>query len=150
MNPSYFDVSKIKSMSVVSGDKEYVQLGGTRAAESNPTVVDKSWLNSKDGMLNVTLNLDASKIKDDADHVTVLAVQAHFNDAEGNDTTVTSDYAAVAKSTIKDVVIADATIDGTLLVQLTKTSTFILQLLRLSVTTIPTSSSTTTLTEKTL
>ena len=112
MNPSYFDVSKIKSMSVVSGDKEYVQLGGTRAAESNPTVVDKSWLNSKDGMLNVTLNLDASKIKDDADHVSVLAVQAHFNDAEGNDTTVTSDYAAVAKSTIKDVVIADATIDG--------------------------------------
>lgn len=53
MNPSYFDVNKIQSMSVVSGDKEYIQLGDTRAAESNPTVVDKSWLNSKDGMLNV-------------------------------------------------------------------------------------------------
>lgn len=112
MNPSYFDVNKIQSMSVVSGDKEYIQLGDTRAAESNPTVVDKSWLNSKDGMLNVTLNLDASKIKDDKEHVTVLAVQAHFNDKDGKDTTVTSDYAAVAKSTITDVKIADAKKDG--------------------------------------
>lgn len=111
MNPSYFDVNKIQSMSVVSGDKEYIQLGDTRAAESNPTVVDKSWLNSKDGMLNVTLNLDASKIKDDKEHVTVLAVQAHFNDKDGKDTTVTSDYAAVAKSTITNVVIADNKID---------------------------------------
>ena len=112
MNPSYFDVNKIQSMSVVSGDKEYIQLGDTRAAESNPTVVDKSWLNSKDGMLNVTLNLDASKIKDDKEHVTVLAVQAHFNDKDGKDTTVTSDYAAVAKSTIANVKIADAKKDG--------------------------------------
>lgn len=112
MNPSYFDVNKIQSMSVVSGDKEYIQLGDTRAAESNPTVVDKSWLNSKDGMLNVTLNLDASKIKDDKEHVTVLAVQAHFNDKDGKDTTVTSDYAAVAKSTITNVKIADAKKDG--------------------------------------
>lgn len=112
MNPSYFDVAKIKSMSVVSGDKEYILPGSTRSAESNPSVVEGSWLNSKDGMLNVTLNLDASKIKDDADHVTVLAVQAHFNDAEGNDTTVTSDYAAIAKSTINNVKIADPLIDG--------------------------------------
>lgn len=112
MNPSYFDVTKIKSMSVISGDKEYIQPGGTRAADCNPDVVDGSWLNSKDGMLSVTLNLDASKIKDDASHVTVLAVQAHFNDAEGKDTTVTSDYAAIAKSTINKVKIADPTIGG--------------------------------------
>lgn len=111
MNPSYFDVSKIKSMSVVSDDKDYVAIGSTRTAESNPTIVDGSWLNSTGGMLTVTLDLDASKLMTSEDKVTVLAVQAHLNDKEGNDTTVTSDYAAVAQSTITGVTIADTDVD---------------------------------------
>lgn len=113
MNPSYFDVKKIKSMRVVSDDKEYIELGNTRAAESGPSVVEGSWLNSKDGMLSATLNLDASKVKDDKSHVTVLAVQACFNGEDGKDSVVTSDYAAVAKSTIKNVLIADPEVAGT-------------------------------------
>lgn len=107
MNPSYFDVKKIKSMRVVSDDKEYVQVGNTRAAASAPSVVEGSWLNSKDGMLSATINLDANAVKDDPSHVTVLAVQACFNGKDGKDSVVTSDYAAVAKSTINNVVIAD-------------------------------------------
>lgn len=107
MNPSYFDVKKIKSMRVVSDDKEYVQVGNTRAAASAPSVVEGSWLNSKDGMLSATINLDANAVKDDPSHVTVLAVQACFNGKDGKDSVVTSDYAAVAKSTIRNVVIAD-------------------------------------------
>lgn len=107
MNPSYFDVTKIKSMKVVSDDKEYVQVGNTRAAASAPSVVEGSWLNSKDGMLSATINLDANAVKDDPSHVTVLAVQACFNGKDGKDSVVTSDYAAVAKSTISNVVIAD-------------------------------------------
>lgn len=107
MNPSYFDVTKIKSMKVVSDDKEYVQVGNTRAAASAPSVVEGSWLNSKDGMLSATINLDANAVKDDPSHVTVLAVQACFNGKDGKDSVVTSDYAAVAKSTIRNVVIAD-------------------------------------------
>lgn len=107
MNPSYFDVTKIKSMRVVSDDKEYVQVGNTRAAASAPSVVEGSWLNSKDGMLSATINLDANAVKDDPLHVTVLAVQACFNGENGKDSVVTSDYAAVAKSTINNVVIAD-------------------------------------------
>lgn len=113
MNPSYFDVTKIKSMKVVSDDKEYVKVGDTRAAASAPSVVEGSWLNSKDGMLSATLNLDASKVKDDPSHVTVLAVQACFNGKDGKDSVVTSDYAAVAKSTIRNVVIADPEVKGT-------------------------------------
>lgn len=113
MNPSYFDVTKIKSMRVVSDDKEYIELGNTRAAESGPSVVEGSWLNSKDGMLSATINLDASKVKDDDSHVTVLAVQACFNGKDGKDSVVTSDYAAVAKSTISNVVIADPEVKGT-------------------------------------
>lgn len=113
MNPSYFDVKKIKSMRVVSDDMEYVQLGDTRAAASGPSVVEGSWLNSKDGMLYATLNLDASKVKNDLNHVTVLAVQACFNGKDGKDSVVTSDYAAVAKSTISGVVIADQQLAGT-------------------------------------
>ncbi len=107
MNPSYFDVTKIKSMRVVSDDKEYIELGNTRAAASAPSVVEGSWLNSKDGMLSATINLDANAVKDDDSHVTVLAVQACFNGEDGKDSVVTSDYAAVAKSTINNVVIAD-------------------------------------------
>lgn len=107
MNPSYFDVTKIKSMKVVSDDKEYVEIGNTRAAASAPSVVEGSWLNSKDGMLSATINLDANAVKDDPSHVTVLAVQACFNGKDGKDSVVTSDYAAVAKSTIRNVVIAD-------------------------------------------
>lgn len=113
MNPSYFDVTKIKSMKVVSDDKEYVKVGDTRAAASAPSVVEGSWLNSKDGMLSATINLDASKVKDDDSHVTVLAVQACFNGKDGKDSVVTSDYAAVAKSTIKNVLIADPEVAGT-------------------------------------
>lgn len=113
MNPSYFDVKKIKSMRVVSDDKEYVQVGNTRAAASAPSVVEGSWLNSKDGMLSATINLDANAVKDDPSHVTVLAVQACFNGKDGKDSVVTSDYAAVAKSTIRNVVIADPEVAGT-------------------------------------
>lgn len=113
MNPSYFDVKKIKSMRVVSDDKEYVEIGNTRAAASAPSVVEGSWLNSKDGMLSATINLDANAVKDDPSHVTVLAVQACFNGEEGKDSVVTSDYAAVAKSTIRNVVIADPEVKGT-------------------------------------
>lgn len=113
MNPSYFDVTKIKSMKVVSDDKEYVEVGNTRAAASAPSVVEGSWLNSKDGMLSATINLDANAVKDDPSHVTVLAVQACFNGKDGKDSVVTSDYAAVAKSTIRNVVIADPEVKGT-------------------------------------
>lgn len=113
MNPSYFDVTKIKSMKVVSDDKEYVQVGNTRAAASAPSVVEGSWLNSKNGMLSATINLDANAVKDDPSHVTVLAVQACFNGKDGKDSVVTSDYAAVAKSTIRNVVIADPEVKGT-------------------------------------
>lgn len=113
MNPSYFDVTKIKSMKVVSDDKEYVEIGKTRAAASAPSVVEGSWLNSKDGMLSATINLDANAVKDDPSHVTVLAVQACFNGKDGKDSVVTSDYAAVAKSTIRNVVIADPEVKGT-------------------------------------
>lgn len=113
MNPSYFDVTKIKSMKVVSDDKEYVEIGNTRAAASAPSVVEGSWLNSKDGMLSATINLDANAVKDDPSHVTVLAVQACFNGKDGKDSVVTSDYAAVAKSTIRNVVIADPEVKGT-------------------------------------
>lgn len=64
-------------------------------------------------MLSATINLDASKVKDDDSHVTVLAVQACFNGKDGKDSVVTSDYAAVAKSTIKNVLIADPEVAGT-------------------------------------
>ena len=104
MNPSYFDIKNIKSISFVSGDKDYTPIGGTRAAGLNPTA--KSFT-SENGILKVVLNLDASKIESGDSKVTVLALQAHLNNG-GVDSTVTSDYAALAKSTVNNIRIADA------------------------------------------
>ena len=109
MNPSYYDVDNIKSMNVISDDKEYVAMGGmTRAAASAPAV--QKYYGNDNGLLSVVLDLDGDKISRQEDEVTVLAVQAHINAEGTTDSTVTSDYAAVAKSDIKNIDIADKTL----------------------------------------
>ena len=109
MNPSYYDVANIKSMNVISDDKEYVAMGGmTRAAASAPAV--QKYYGNDNGLLSVVLDLDGDKISRQEDEVTVLAVQAHINADGTTDSTVTSDYAAVAKSDIKNIDIADKTL----------------------------------------
>ena len=109
MNPSYYDVANIKSMNVISDDKEYVAMGGmTRAAASAPAV--QKYYGNDNGLLSVVLDLDGNKISRQEDEVTVLAVQAHINAEGTTDSTVTSDYAAVAKSDIKNIDIADKTL----------------------------------------
>lgn len=109
MNPQYFDIANIKSLSFNVLDRQYVQLGSTRSADKlNPTgEIDKE--SSKDGLLAVKISLDASQIADSDDKVTVLALRAHINGGDGTiqDSIVTSDYAALCKSEITDVVIAD-------------------------------------------
>lgn len=109
MNPQYFDIANIKSLSFNVLDRQYVQLGNTRSADKlNPTgEIDKE--SSKDGLLAVKISLDASQIADSEDKVTVLALRAHINDGDGTtqDSIVTSDYAALCKSEITGVVIAD-------------------------------------------
>ena len=104
MNPSSASIDYITGMSVVSGDKEYY----TRAAASAPAVESYS---AKDGILTAQITGDWSKLAADAlangaGKVTVFAVQATVK-GEENDTTVTSDFAAIAPSIISNFVIAD-------------------------------------------
>ena len=104
MNPSSASIDYITGMSVVSGDKEYY----TRAAASAPAVESYS---AKDGILTAQITGDWSKLaadelEDGAGQVTVFAVQATVK-GEENDTTVTSDFAAIAPSIISNFVIAD-------------------------------------------
>ena len=106
MNPSYFDVKKINKIGVVSDDKDYVAVGGTRAAASAPGV--QKFDKADNGLLAVTLDLDGDKISTSADKVSVLAIQAYVQGEDATaDSVVTSDYAAVAQSKITDIVIAN-------------------------------------------
>ena len=106
MNPSYYDVKKINKIGVVSDDKDYVAVGGTRAAASAPAV--QKFAKADNGLLAVTLDLDGDKISTSADEVSVLAIQAYVQaDGATEDSIVTSDYAAVAQSKITDIVIAN-------------------------------------------
>ena len=104
MNPSSASIDYITGMSVVSGDKEYY----TRAAASAPAVESYS---AKDGILTAQITGDwsqlaANALANGAGKVTVFAVQATVK-GEENDTTVTSDFAAIAPSIISNFVIAD-------------------------------------------
>ena len=100
MNPSSADLTGAK-VSVVSDDEDFI----TRAAAAGISV--KEW-NTADGKLKVTLKFaDPAKIKSVANDeaITVFATQVNLA-KEGKDTTVTSDFAAIYKTSISDVKLA--------------------------------------------
>ena len=115
VNPSYFDIEKIGEISFIGKHLDYLTPGSTRASNEFPVKGTIDAVNSKNGLLAVELDMDASKIADDADHVTVLALQATVtpDDPEKDDEyTVTSDYAALTKSVIDKIYIADNATDA--------------------------------------
>lgn len=106
LNPSTVSAKQFskENLKFIFDDKEYV---GTRAAKFNPEVVD---FTVENGVLSVTLNVTSEEIqKIDAEKISVLALQATVSDGR----VVTSDYAGIYKSIIKDLVIAKkgATVD---------------------------------------
>ena len=93
MNPSSADWKSIQSLTYITDDKEY-----TRASAVAATV--KSW-DAENGILTVHSQLTGGSIKDieQDGKVTVLALQANYS-KNGQDTIITSDYAALkAKDT---------------------------------------------------
>ncbi len=109
MNPSSADLSNA-DVKVIDEDKEYII---DRASEAGLTV--KNWT-PKDGILNVNLQVsDNSKIKRIGGGtenepnlnpmVTVFATQVNLTKA-GEDTTITSDWAAVVAKNVSDIKIA--------------------------------------------
>ncbi|MBR1940360.1 MAG: hypothetical protein IJ845_03385, partial [Bacteroidaceae bacterium] len=104
LNPSTVDIKNIKDLSFIVADKAY-----TTRAESKvvATVTGKELL--EPGLMRVHAALTGGALKDIStdEEVTVLALQAHYQDAK-SDTIVTSDYAAVKQVDIKDLVLANA------------------------------------------
>lgn len=116
VNPSYFDIEKIGSVSFIGKHLDYVT-PGTRAANDFAVKGTVDADKSKNGLLAVELDMDASKIADDADHVTVLALQANVDPTDSENEydepyVVTSDYAALTKSVIEKLYIADIVTDA--------------------------------------
>ena len=98
-------------VTILDADKEYVTEGhlSSRASEAGITV-KKFAKNDETGQLDVTLKFsDPNKIKSvlNDSYITVFATQAKYanKDAE-KDTTITSDYAAIYKTTISNLVLS--------------------------------------------
>lgn len=107
MNPSSANTNDFKKVEVLSDDKAY-----TRTAEAGLYV--ESWAPDNLGGLDVTIRMnDASKVKTVADDnaVTVFATRVTLGDTKAGerDTTITSDYATLYKSTISDLKLAART-----------------------------------------
>lgn len=106
LNPSTVTEKQFskENLKFIFDDKEFI---GTRAAKFNPEVIE---FTVENGVLSVTLNVTSEEIqKIDAEKISVLALQATVTDGK----VVTSDYAGIYKSVIKDLVIAKkgATVD---------------------------------------
>lgn len=102
LNPSTVTKAQFskENLKFTFDDKNFV---GTRSAKFNPEVIDFDVVN---GVLKVTLNVKSEEIqKIDADKISVMALQATVK-AGKTSQVVTSDYAGIYKSIIKDLVIA--------------------------------------------
>jgi len=113
VNPGTFDVSKVKAWNVIYADKRNY----TRASKTLDPKVEKVTQSGDSAFVQISLNYDAIKggikYKDqqqyvDNSEITVLAVQAIMGtDEAGKDSTITSDYAAVAPAAIGKFDLAD-------------------------------------------
>ena len=102
LNPSNVsaDLLKVENMSFLAKDLAY-----TKAGTVVPDIYERE---VKDGILTVYANLSEGTIKDieDDEQVTVLALQVGTRGANGADTLITSDYAAVKKAVINGIVLS--------------------------------------------
>ena len=111
MNPSSAELKDGQNkVTILTDDKEFTidEYINTRAAASAPFTVKGFTTNNGDLAVNIDV-ADVNKIKTVADNqmVTVFATQVNVNKS-GADTTVTSDYAALVKETVKNLKLVHA------------------------------------------
>lgn len=111
MNPSSAELKDGQNkVTILTDDKEFTidEYINTRAAASAPFTVKGFTTNNGDLAVNIDV-ADVNKIKKVADNqmVTVFATQVNVNKS-GADTTVTSDYAALVKETVKNLKLVHA------------------------------------------
>ena len=108
LNPSNVsaDLLKTENMSFIVDDKAYY----TKASDVVPTILDSKVEN---GILTVTANLAEGTIKAIEDgQVTVMALQVGTRGANNADTLITSDYAAIRKTTVNNIVLSTIIEEG--------------------------------------
>ena len=113
VNPGTFDVSKVKAWNVIYADKRNY----TRASKTLDPKVESVSQSGDSAFVQISLNYDAIKggikykenyASSSNSEITVLAVQAIVGtDEAGKDSTITSDYAAVAPAAIGRFDLAD-------------------------------------------
>lgn len=102
MNPSNADLSTVKKVEILDADRNYVTRASEAVLSCDADINKHKWEN---GILSVNVKVaDLSKVKRifEDGQVTTFATQVTL----GNDTVITSDYAAVYKDTIKDLRLA--------------------------------------------
>lgn len=104
VNPVGVTMKQISKLVLSADDKEFV---GTRATGFKIADVDLKKCSINDGILKVVFKGNSEAIqKIDASKITVLNLQATVN-VNGGTKTITSDYAAIYKSIMKDFVLAN-------------------------------------------
>lgn len=114
MNPSSADLSKVKAVTILSDDKPYMTRSSNEGAAAglfcNSSITAHDWT-SEPGVLKINLQAtDPDKVKvintnTNNSKVTVFATQLTLRNGD-KDTTVTSDYAAIVRDTIKELRLA--------------------------------------------
>ncbi|WP_106830874.1 hypothetical protein [Parabacteroides pacaensis] len=109
LNPSSVTKAQIKSLNVTWDNPEYY----TRAAGNfAPTAV---LTDVENGLLKATINLNSDKVANaDESQISVFALQAVLKakGTAGQDTVVTSDYAAINKIFMKDFILANPNVNA--------------------------------------
>ena len=109
VNPAGVTMKQIKRLVLTADDKDYVS---TRSTDFKIDDIDLEKCSIENGLLKVVFDGNSEAIqKLGANKVTVLNLQATV-EANGEEKTVTSDYAAIYKSVLKDFVLANAKAEG--------------------------------------
>ena len=93
MNPSTADVTAETPLTFISDDKEFVNVNTTKASVKDPKNV--RFVSAENGELKVDFTAvgEAANKKGEEGYVSIFALQATVKNGEGQDTTVTSDFA---------------------------------------------------------
>ena len=114
LNPSSYDWKLLTAnrLSAVSANCDYVPIGGQTRAINNLGVVPGNAKTDNEGGIYVNFLVDANKVQLSENKVSVVALRANVKNGE-KDTLITSDYAALCKTTYKNLTIADVKAEKT-------------------------------------
>ena len=100
MNPSTADVTAETPLTFISDDKEFVNVNTTKASVKNPKNV--RFVSAENGELKVDFTAvgEAANRKGEEGYVSIFALQATVKNGEGQDTTVTSDFARLLTNSL--------------------------------------------------